>query len=184
MNRKKQASILRGTRKIHRQTGIVLFLFFMMIGITGLFLGWKKNVDVLQHPTQKGVSKNAQAWLPMDSLMTIATTELVAWKGEAYSPEIDKIDARPDKGIVKIIFKEHYYSLQLDAQTGKVLSYEYRTSDLIEHLHDGTFVDELLGIPGGIFKLFYTTILGTALLIFSITGFWLWYGPKVMKGSV
>jgi hypothetical protein len=27
----------------------------------------------------------------------------------------------------------------------------------------------------------YSTIMGVALLIFTITGFWLWYGPKRMK---
>ncbi len=82
--------------------------------------------------------------------------------------------------MVKIIFKGHYYSLQLDAETGEVLSHEYRTSDLIEHLHEGTFIDKLFGLPGGIFKLFYTTVLGTAMVVFSVTRFWLWYGPKIM----
>ena len=181
MEKKKHASILRSTRKIHRQTGITLFFLFIIVGITGLFLGWKKNVDVLQYPSQRGVSNNVSTWLSTDSLVNIATTKLVKWKGKEYSTEIDKIDARPDKGMVKVIFKEHHYSLQLDAETGEVLSYEYRTSDLIEQLHDGTFIDKLFGLPGGVFKLFYTTVLGTALVLFSVSGFWLWYGPKIMR---
>ncbi|MCK0159868.1 PepSY-associated TM helix domain-containing protein [Allomuricauda sp. F6463D] len=181
MNRKKQASILRSTRNIHRKTGILLFFFFIIVGMTGAFLGWKKHVDVLQYPTKKGISQNAHEWLSMDSIMTISTSEIQAWKGPEYSSEIDKIDVRPDKGIVKIIYKEHYYSLQLDATSGKVLSHEYRASDLMEHLHDGAIVDRLFGIPGEMFKLVYSSILGIALVVFSITGFWLWYGPKRMK---
>lgn len=182
MNRKKQASVLRTTRSIHRKTGILLFFFFIIVGVTGVFLGWKKYVDVLQYPTQTGISENANEWLPMDSLITIATAEIQAWKGPDYSTEIDKIDVRPDKGIVKFIYKEHYHSLQLDATSGEVLSHEYRTSDLMEHLHDGTFIDRHFGISGGVFKLIYTSILGIALIVFSITGFWLWYGPKLMRG--
>lgn len=48
---------------------------------------------------------------------------MILWKGEPYSRNIAKVNARPDKGIVKVIFKEHYYSFQIDAETGKVVSY-------------------------------------------------------------
>lgn len=34
---------------------------------------------------------------------------------------IDRIDVRPDKGVVKISFKDHYIGLQIDGATGKVL---------------------------------------------------------------
>lgn len=181
MDRKKHASILRSTRNIHRKTGIILFQAFFAVAITGLLLGWKKNVDILQQPTAKGSSKDLSEWLPMDSLIVIAAEELKLRNGENVDLELSKVDARPDKGIVKVIYEKHYYSVQLDAVTGKVLSYEYRTSDLIEQLHEGTIVDNYFGLPNGIFKLFYTSVLGLALITFTITGFWLWYGPKVMR---
>jgi len=90
---------------------------------------------------------------------------------------------RPSKGIAKFVFKEHYWELQLDATTAEVLQISRRNSDIIENIHDGSIVDRFLGIEGGWFKLFYTSVLGIALLTFSITGFWLWYGPKRMKES-
>ena len=34
---------------------------------------------------------------------------------------------------------------------------------------------------GEIIKLVYTSIMGLALIIFTLTGFWLWYGPKLIK---
>ncbi len=180
MDRKKHASILRGTRNIHRKTGVILFLAFFLVAITGLLLGWKKNVDMLQQPTAKGSSENLSEWLPMDTLIIIANKELMVHNAD-ISLTISKVDVRPDKGIVKVIYEDHYYSVQIDAVTGAVLSYEYRTSDLIEQLHEGTIVDNYLGLPNGIFKLFYTSILSLALITFTITGFWLWYGPKVMR---
>lgn len=181
MERKKHASILRYTRKIHRQTGIILFLFLMAIGITGVLLGWKKNVNSLQYPTQQGSSKNLKTWIPMDSLVNLAVEEIRFQKGIEISTEVDRIDARPARGILKVIFKDHFYSVQLDATTGEVLSFEHRTSDLIEQIHDGTIIDDFFGIPSGIFKLFYTSIMGSALVTFTLTGFWLWYGPRVMR---
>ncbi|HRF24762.1 MAG TPA: hypothetical protein PLR98_11385, partial [Chitinophagaceae bacterium] len=41
--RQKQASVLRVFRKIHRITGALLFVFFFIIAISGLLLGWKKH---------------------------------------------------------------------------------------------------------------------------------------------
>ena len=161
--------------------GIFLFAFFLVISLTGLLLGWKKNIDYLQTPTQKGVAKDVSAWLPMDTLIANANLALEKKWGRKLSTEIDKLDARPDKGIIKVIYKNHYNSLQIDAATGEVLSYESRTSDFIEQLHDGSYIDDLFGLPGGIFKLFYTALLGLALTAFAVTGFWLWYGPKVMR---
>jgi len=40
--RKSQAKTLRVFRKVHRTTGAFLFIFFFIISITGLLLGWKK----------------------------------------------------------------------------------------------------------------------------------------------
>lgn len=120
----------------------------------------------------------------MDTLVALAHNEMKARNGANISLELSKVDARPDKGIVKVIYENHYNSVQLDAVTGEVLSYEYRTSDLIEHLHEGTIIDNYFGLPNGIFKLFYTSIMGLALITFTITGFWLWYGPKVMRKGV
>ena len=46
---------------------------------------------------------------------------------------------------------------------------------------DGSIIDDWLGIPHGIFKVFYNSLMGVTLIIFTVTGFWLWYGPKRMK---
>lgn len=181
MDRKVHAAILRNVRRIHRALGVSLFAFFMILAITGLLLGWKKNLPLLQKPTQKAVSTDVSQWLPMDTLLTIANAALEQRFGDQLSNELDKLDVRPGNGIIKVLYKKHYYSFQIDATTGVILSTEYRTSDLVEHIHDGTFIDNYLNLPGGIFKLFYTTLLGTALAVFVLTGFWLWYGPKWMR---
>jgi hypothetical protein len=88
-----------------------------------------------------------------------------------------------DKGMVKFVFLDHFWGIQLDGATGKLLHIEKRRSDFIENIHDGSILDSYFKTNGEQIKLFYTSIMGLALLTFTITGFWLWYGPKRMRKS-
>jgi hypothetical protein len=180
-SRKKQASLLRLFRKIHRITAISLFLVFLIISITGLLLGWKKHSGgLILAKTYEGVSVDLKDWISLDSLYRNACTILEDSISPLLSNKLDRIDVRKDKGTVKFIFSDHFWGIQLDGSTGKLLHIERRRSDLIEKIHDGSILDYWLGTRG-LMKLFFTSLSGFALLVFTITGFWLWYGPKQMK---
>lgn len=182
MDRKKQASILRSTRKIHRTMGIVLAIFFLVIALSGLLLGWKKNsFGMILPKTEKGISTNIEGFMSVDSLYQIAVKTIHEKVDPNLSLELDRIDIRPNKGMMKFQFEEGYHEIQLDATTGEVLQINRRISDLVEEIHDGSIVDKLLNLKGGFFKLFYTSIMGVSLFLFVITGIWLWIGPKIMK---
>ena len=177
--RKQQAKVLRTVRKIHRWTGATLFVLFLFISITGLLLGWKKDSKGYLLPsTQKGISADAVDWLSLAQLQDQAGYYIDSLDN-TLDPKIDRMDVRQSKGIVKFTFKQHYHELQLDLSNGKLLSFGKRRSDLLEQIHDGSIIDRKLG--WSFFKLFYTTISGLALLLFTVTGFWLWYGPKRMR---
>jgi uncharacterized iron-regulated membrane protein len=180
--RKKQAQTLRTYRKVHRLTGAFLFVFFFIIALTGVFLGWKKHSGgILLPESYKGSSTDLKTWQPLDELNNIATQILKDSIDPNLSAKLSRIDIRKRKGILKFIYKEHHWEIQLDGATGAVLNIGRRHSDWIENVHDGSIVDRMLGISKGWFKLFYTTVMGFALLLFTITGFWLWYGPKRMR---
>jgi hypothetical protein len=184
IKRQKQARLLRMVRKIHRSCGAALFIFFFFISISGLLLGWKKNSgELIMAKTAMGSSTDLSKWQSMDSLYRKACNFLKDSVNSKLSAEIDRIDVRKEKGIVKFIFKNHFTALQLDAQSAMVLQIEQRRSDYIEKIHDGSIIDFYLGSKD-VFKLFYTTIMGLALLTFTITGFWLWYGPKRMRKAI
>lgn len=184
VQRVKQARTLRKVRKVHRTTAVMLFLFFFIIASTGIILGWKKNSGGRILPdTYRGTSTELSEWLPVDSLYRNACKILRDSLSAGVSVELDRMDIRPDKGSVKFLFTEGYREIQLDGATGKLLHMGVRYSDLIEHIHDGSIADRLLGIRSGLFKLVYTTLMGMALLTFTLTGFWLWYGPKRMQRS-
>lgn len=180
--RQKQAKILRIFRKVHRTTGAALFIFFFFISITGLLLGWKKHSGgVIMSKSYKGTSVDLKDWLSVDSLHTLANTYLLNEVSPDLSTKIDRIDIRKDKGMVKFVYADHFWGLQLDGATGKLLHIERRYSDLIENIHDGSILDNYLGTSNKQIKVLYTSIMGVALLVFTVTGFWLWYGPKRMR---
>jgi hypothetical protein len=143
----------------------------------------KNTGGFLLAPTYEGSSSDLKTWLSMDSLHTIACRILHDSVSSNISLELDRIDIRKEKGMVKFVFKEYYWGIQLDGATGKLLQIERRRSDFVENIHDGSILDNQLR-TNGVIKLIYTTIMGIALLIFTITGFWLWYGPKRMRRSI
>lgn len=155
-----------------------MFLFMFLIGCTGLLLGWKKNVDLLP-PTQKGVSLEASEWLSLQQIAQIAAQ--YATDSLQVPPSIDRIDVRPQKGVAKIIFEEHFGELQIDLKTGEIRSVGTRYSDIIEKIHDGSIIDHYLGIGGDPVKVTYTTLASLGLVLLSLSGFWLWYNPKRMR---
>lgn len=180
-HRQQQAKVLRVFRKIHKVTASLTFVIFFIVSITGLLLAWKKHSGGIILPdTQKGTSTNKKEWLPLDSLELLAIQGLVAHNPK-LNPEVDRIDVRPSKGVMKFTFTEHYYEVQIDAATGNIMHVKRRYSDLFEKIHDGSIVDKWLNISGDWFKLTYANVAALALLTFTITGFWLWYGPKVMR---
>ena len=152
-----------------------------MVSISGLLLGWKKNSnDYLLSKTYEGTSTDLKNWLSIDHLESNATAYFLEHISDEITPTIERIDIRKEKGTVKFIFK-NYYGIQIDGATGKLLHVERRRSDFIEGVHDGSALDVYFNTSGNPVKLIYTTVMGLALLLFTITGFWLWLGPKRMR---
>lgn len=180
--RKRQAAILRNFRKVHRITGACLFVFFFFVAFTGLLLGWKKHSGGLILPkSYKGTSSELKDWISIDSLHKIACAVLHDSVSKDLSLELERIDIRKDKGMVKFVFIDHYWGIQLDGATGQLLHIERRRSDFIENIHDGSILDYLFDTDKEQIKLVYTSVMGLALITFTVTGFWLWYGPKRMR---
>jgi uncharacterized iron-regulated membrane protein len=179
-----QVATLRLFRKVHRLMGAVLFIFFFVVAITGVLLGWKKNTNGWLLPaTTKGTSTNLAVWKPIAQLHSIADSVLLHCVDKNLALDLDRIDIRKDKGIVKFVYAKHYWEVQLDGATGQALQVNLRKSDFIEDIHDASYLDAYFNTKGEPIKLTYTLIMGVALFLFCATGFWLWYGPKVLRNK-
>ncbi len=124
--------------KVNRQThhwgSFICAIPVLIVIVTGILLQLKKELIWVQPPTIKGSAKTPT--LTFDQVLNIAKTVKEAaindWK------DIDRLDVRPKKGVIKIRAKNRW-EIQIDHQTGKLLQTAYRRSDLIESIHDGSF---------------------------------------------
>jgi uncharacterized iron-regulated membrane protein len=166
-------SFLRNIRKLHRVLGLSICLLVIISATTGILLSYKKQAEWIQPPTQSGKSAQTEQFISIDSIHKVGIKQVIGLKNTIT---IDRIDIRPEKGIAKILYKDVNWEMQIDISTGKVLSQKARYSDLIERIHDGSFISES-------FKLGSMTYLGLGLLILTFSGLGLWYGPKVIRNK-
>lgn len=167
---------LRWLRHLHKWLGIPLIIFFLLIGITSILLAWKKKAELLP-PTGETTSELRKNWISPAEMVSVAEEEM---RKIGESTEVDRIDIRPDKGVAKVTFKTHFTEVQLDGFSGKVISIETRHSDWIEKVHDGSIVDFYLGGDEAA-KLTYSTLTSLGLILMCISGFYLWYYPKLIR---
>lgn len=167
----------RWSRKLHRWGAFAFAIPLILVIVTGLLLQVKKQWTWVQPPTQKGSfsddKKFADTEISMRQILNAAiadsNAEIGSWK------EIDRLDVRPSKGMVKVQSKNGY-EVQIDLATMEVMQSEYRRSDWIEQLHDGSFFGDWA-------KLSVFLINGIVLLALWITGAYLWYLPFLAKSK-
>lgn len=157
------------TRKFHRWGALLCCIPLFLVIVTGILLQVKKQVPWVQPATENaGHSQMTATWDQIiESAMSDPNADVKDWD------DIDRLDVRPGKGIVKVRCKNRW-ELQLDLKTAKILSSNYRRSDFIESLHDGSFF-------GDISKLSIFLINGIVLLGLWLTGLWLWWLPIKVK---
>ncbi len=164
---------LRKTRPWHRYFGVLIALFAILSSITGILLSWKKNVQWLQPHDKHAIPIQPDSlWLPIHDLKKVAESAL--HEKQVSDVFLDRMDIRPKKGLAKLLFQPGDWEVQVEGYTGTILSVSQRNADWIEKLHDGSIISDE-------FKLISMTILGIGLIFLSVSGFWLWFGPKLVK---
>jgi hypothetical protein len=86
----------------------------------------------------------------------------------------ESVHARPGDGIVKVLFKEDSWEVQIDPATLRARSIARRHSDWIETVHD-------LSILSDAVKLVSMNLLGLGLIAIAGSGLWVWYGPRWVR---
>lgn len=163
-------SLAKIFRKIHYWLSPLLMLTVIVIAVTGSLLAVKKDFSALQAPTRRSASTD----LPDRSLPSLVAAvrglpghEAIRWN------DIDRIDVRPRDGIAKVILRNRH-EVQVDLTSGSAVATGYRTSDLIETIHDFSFL-------GTWSKYVFSFGSGIALLFMSITGTYLFFLPMLVR---
>ncbi len=124
-------------RKLHRWGAIVVALPFLVVLCSGLLLQLKKQLSFVQPPEKRGAATTPA--ISMQRMLEVSRA--VSEAGVSDWGDIDRLDVRPSKGVVKLISKDSW-ELQIDLASGTVLQSTYRRSDMIEQLPDGSWFHE------------------------------------------
>ncbi|MBQ4829416.1 PepSY domain-containing protein [Alteromonas sp. MMG017] len=130
-------NLRKTSRNLHLWLSLVIFIPVVIVIGSGLLLQVKKEFDWLQPPTQKatGSAPSISFEKVIESVQLAPEAQLNSWD------DIDRLDVRPSKGIIKVRGKNHW-EVQLDAISGEVLQVAYRRTDTIEAIHDGSWFFE------------------------------------------
>jgi CubicO group peptidase (beta-lactamase class C family) len=157
------------TRRLHRWGAVAIGLPIVLVISTGLLLQVKKQVPWVQPAEQRtDAIEPAVPWG-----YVLAAARGIPEAGVESWADIERVDVRPSKGILKVVTTSRW-ELQLRIDDGTVLQTEYRRSDLIESLHDGSFFGD--GV-----KLWIFLPVGVILFGLWLTGLWLWVLPYTVK---
>lgn len=154
---------------MHRWGSILVLIPTGVIIASGIVLQLKKQSDWIQPPTQKGSSEELSLTFDqiLSTVQNVPEAEVKTWD------DIDRLDVRPSKGMLKIRCKNRW-EVQLDASSGDVLQAAYRRSDMIESIHDGSFFHDRVKL-----WLFLPSAMVLAILWF--TGLYLFVLPYYAK---
>ena len=159
----------RLNRIVHRWGSILIALPTLCVLSTGVLLQLKKQSSWIQPVTKTGseVAPVLSFTKILEICQSVPEAQIESWD------DIDRLDVRPGKGVVKIRAKNRW-EVQVDTSTGKILQVAFRRSDLIESIHDGSFFSDTAKL--GIF--FPSALI---LLILWGTGIYLFFLPHLAK---
>ena len=159
----------RLSRRLHRIGALVSAAPVLVILVTGLLLQLKKDSGWIQPPTATGLGGD-----PSVSFEAIlAAARGVEEAGVETWEDVDRLDVRPSRGVVKVRAKSRW-EVQVDTATGEVVQVAYRRSDLFESIHDGSWFHERV-------KLWVFLPAAIVLLGLWGTGVYLWLLPHLVR---
>jgi len=159
----------KANRLVHKWVSIVIAIPLLVVFVTGILLLTKKEFDFIQPPTARGESTVPS--ISFDQVLAVANTveraQINSWD------DIDRLDVRPGKGIIKIRSRNRF-EIQVDGRTGDILHVAKRRSDFIESIHDGTFFQKNA-------NLWLMLPVAITALVMAITGIIMFFIPYLKK---
>jgi hypothetical protein len=157
------------SRVLHRWGSLIALLPITIIVFSGIVLQLKKVSPYIQPPTQRGAGTEPAIGFEriFEVARSVPEAEIESWE------DIDLLDVRPGKGVVKVRCKNRY-EVQIDTETAEILQVAFRRSDLIESIHDGSYFNDH-------FKLWVFLPAGIVLAMLVITGIYLFLLPYLVR---
>lgn len=157
-------------RRVHYWLTVFVALPLLVMSATGVLLQLKKHAAWVQPPEAAGTPVGAGpagGLAPASFGQLLASLRAVPEARVREWADVDRLDVRPAKGIVKAQTRGGV-EVQLDLADGRVLHVAPRRSDVIEALHDGSFFGAWakygLFLPAGVLL---AVLVGTGVVLFA-----------------
>jgi len=148
---------------VHYWGSAIIVIPLIIVLMSGLLLQVKKEFTWIQPKTMK--TKYRDLTLDFKQILAVSKTveeaKIQSWK------DVKLLDVRPGKGITKVRAKNNW-EIQIDNQSAEILAINFRRSDIIEAIHDGSWFHEYAKLG-----LFLPSAL--ILLLMMITGIYLFF---------
>lgn len=158
-------------RLVHYWGSLLIVIPFGVVVTTGLLLMLKKDIAWIQPPTQTGAVADVAPSLSLahlfETAQRIPQLEVDEWT------DLKRIDVKVDRGVIMFV-SHNNWEAQIDTATNRVLDVAYRRSDIIEALHDGSFVSAEV-------KRYVFLPSGVVLLLLWLTGTYLFILPQMKR---
>jgi uncharacterized iron-regulated membrane protein len=152
---------------VHRWLGVAATALLVIICITGILLNHKTELGLMPDVPNEPSGAFPDA-LPIS---TLAENAAAVVDPDIASTGIDRMDVRPDDGLVKVRFNDRRVTeVTVDINSGAVLHVGERNDQFIEKLHSGAIFGDIW--------VFVTDAGAVFLLGILVTGYWLWLYPK------
>lgn len=162
-------SFNRTNRTIHKWGSIVIALPLLVVFVTGILLLTKKEFSFIQPPTTRG--EGTVPSISFEQILAVANTveraQINTWD------DVDRLDVRPGKGVIKIR-SNNTIEIQIDSASGDVLQVAKRRSDFIESIHDGTFFEKNA-------NLWLMLPVASTAIVMAVTGIIMFFTPYVRR---
>jgi uncharacterized iron-regulated membrane protein len=149
--------------KLHYWGSSLIIIPFSIVLLSGILLQVKKEFTWIQPKTVK--TEYRELTLSFDQILqaaiSVENVGIKSWK------DVKLLDVRPGKGITKIRTKDSW-EIQIDNKTAEVLAVNFRRSDIIESIHDGSWFHDNA-------KLWLFLPAAIIMLMMTITGIYLFF---------
>ncbi len=151
----------------HLWVGVLATALVIVVSITGILLNHKNRLGLMPDPPD-AEQAGLEGALPLSDLVGFAETAAGA---QVAAAGVDRMDVRPDKGLMKVRFADRVVTeVTVAIHTGEVLSVGERNDVFFEKLHSG----EIFGDNW----ILLSDALAIGLLLLLVTGTWMWLYPK------
>lgn len=150
----------------HLWLGVLVAFLVTIIAVTGIMLNHKHALGLMPETRLQQPGAFAEA-LPLPALARMASAAVTP---EVAASGIDRMDVRPDKGLIKVRFNDtRITEVTLALHDGALLVMGLRNDSFLEQLHSG----DVFGSEGYLLS----DMAAAALILLLLSGFWMWLYP-------